>query len=107
VEGEERSNGSTRTFMLGFLIGAVGAAAASLLYAPRSGEETKAQIRWKADGLRNGARETIERGRKSAGNMVSDAGITVADWLQEGSRLLKEEAAELRHEVRTNEAKPE
>lgn len=106
MEEREKRNGSTRPFIIGFLAGALGAAATSVLYAPRSGEETKAQIRARAQELRKDARETIDRGQSSARELVSEAGMTVAEWLEEGSRVLKEEAGELRAAAPEDEVTP-
>jgi gas vesicle protein len=106
MEERQRRDGSVRPFIVGFLAGALGAAATSMLYAPRSGEETKAQIRSRAQELRKDAQETIDRSRNSARQLVSEAGMTVADWLDEGSRVLKEEAEELRAAAPEDEVTP-
>ena len=60
-------------FLTGFLLGAVVGAAAALLMAPQSGEETREQIRERGIELRSRASEVGEEGRKRAEELAMDA----------------------------------
>jgi gas vesicle protein len=51
------------TVMLAFLVGAVTGAAAALLFAPASGEETREYLGQKARESRARAREAVDQGR--------------------------------------------
>jgi gas vesicle protein len=51
------------TVMLAFLVGALTGAAAALLFAPASGEETREYLGQKAREGRARAREAVEQGR--------------------------------------------
>lgn len=52
------------TVMLAFLLGAVTGAAAALLFAPASGEETREYLNQKAREGRARARDAVEHGRE-------------------------------------------
>ena len=67
-----RENGGG-SFLVGFALGAVVGAGLALVFAPRSGEETREQLRQKSEELRDLAEETrakvqkaIEEGRAEA-----------------------------------------
>jgi gas vesicle protein len=52
------------TIMLAFLVGAVAGAAAALLFAPASGEETREYLGQKAREGRARAQEAVDQGRE-------------------------------------------
>lgn len=88
--------GSGGALFLGALIGALAGAAAALLMAPRSGEETQEEIRRRSKELRSAAERRLDEGRDTAKQGVRQARTTVADWLEQGSSLLGEQADHLR-----------
>ncbi|MGA9531817.1 MAG: YtxH domain-containing protein [Anaerolineales bacterium] len=92
------SSSPTGSVMLGLLTGALAGAAAGLLLAPRSGEETKAEIRRRGEELRDDAEHTLEIGRERADSSLRQARSGVAGWLQKGSDLLEEQADQLRQD---------
>jgi gas vesicle protein len=56
----EHAASATKPVLSGFLVGSVIGAATALLFAPRSGEETRTEIRDKAIELRDQATETVK-----------------------------------------------
>lgn len=63
------------TFAIGFLIGAITGVAIGFLYAPKSGRETRALLKEKAEDFREKAEEVAEKAMESA----SGAGKKVID----------------------------
>jgi gas vesicle protein len=68
----EHTKNAARPVLSGFLVGSVIGAATALLFAPRSGEETRAEIRDKAVELRERATETVQDTVSQAKSKVSD-----------------------------------
>ncbi|QRN83848.1 YtxH domain-containing protein [Chloroflexota bacterium] len=79
-------------FLIGFVVGGLTGAAVSLLFAPQSGEETRALIRDKAIEIRDQASETVEEARVQAEKAWEEAKHKTEEW----SELAKEKAAELK-----------
>lgn len=73
-------------FFAGFVVGGLAGAAAALLLAPQSGEETRAQLQERGIELQSKAQDTIEDARKRADAVIADA--------QERSRVILEEQKE-------------
>jgi len=63
---ERRSGGGIGLFLLGAAVGA----GLALLFAPQSGEETRAQVRRAARRVRRKAREMAETGRDAVGDIA-------------------------------------
>lgn len=92
----QRSNGTGWSWMKGILFGALAGAAAALLFAPHSGEDTKRNIRQQGEALRGDVEKRMLEGRLIAEKNVASARATVADWLAQGSELLSERAEEMK-----------
>lgn len=89
-------------FLAGFVIGGLVGAAAALLLAPQSGEDTRVLLRDKGIELKDRAVETAEDTRVRAEEALEEARIRAEDAMEElrvrtdeVSRLAKERAADL------------
>jgi gas vesicle protein len=67
----------------GFLVGSVIGVATALLFAPRSGEETRAEIRDKAVELRDRTTETVNQTVSQARTKASELKDTVREKAEE------------------------
>ena len=63
--------GAFGAFVAGLLIGGLAGGIAALLFAPQSGEMTRAQIKEKSIELRDKAQETAEQARTRTNEVVS------------------------------------
>lgn len=79
------------TFLVGFLVGGIAGAVVSLLYAPQSGEKTRAVIKEKAIELRDKTTDTFEDTYKKAEDAASDA----VEKAQELLRLAEKKVGEV------------
>jgi len=61
------------TFAIGFLVGGLTAAVVALLFAPQSGEETRALIKEKSIELRDQAQQTAEEAMARAEAIAKEA----------------------------------
>ena len=77
------NDNSFGAFLAGILIGGLVGAAAALLLAPQSGEETRAQIREKSIELRDRASETVEEARARADQSLEIARHRVEELSQQ------------------------
>jgi gas vesicle protein len=83
-------------FLVGFVVGGLTGAVVALLFAPQSGEETRALIKDKSIELR-------DRASHSAEEVLARAEAAAAEARQRAEELTKEaraRATELAHEVR-------
>jgi len=62
-------------FLVGFVVGGLAGAAMALLYAPQSGEETRAYIKDKSIELKDKASETVEEARVRTEQALEDARV--------------------------------
>ncbi|HUT68191.1 MAG TPA: YtxH domain-containing protein [Dehalococcoidales bacterium] len=60
----EKDSGSS--FAIGFIIGAIAGVAIGFLYAPKSGKETRAMLREKAEEIKEKAGEVTEKAKDAA-----------------------------------------
>lgn len=79
-------------FLVGFIVGGLTGAVVSLLFAPQSGEETRALIKDKSIELRDKAQHTAEEALARAEELAADA-RTRADELTKAARARAEELA--------------
>lgn len=84
-------------FLVGFIVGGLTGAVVSLLFAPQSGEETRALIRDKSIELRDRATETAEEALARAEAAAADARLKAEEY----ARQARSRAEELAREVRT------
>jgi gas vesicle protein len=83
-------------FLVGFIVGGLTGAVVALLFAPQSGEETRALIKDKSIELRDKAQVSAEEAYARAEQLAADARAR-ADELTKDART---RAAELANEVR-------
>jgi gas vesicle protein len=62
-------------FLVGFVVGGLVGAAVALLYAPQSGEETRAYIKDKSIELKDKAAETVDEARIRTEQALEDARV--------------------------------
>jgi gas vesicle protein len=84
-------------FLVGFIVGGLTGAVVSLLFAPQSGEETRALIRDKSIELRDRAAETAEEALSRAEAAAAEARVRA----EELAKVARSRAEELAKEVRT------
>jgi len=93
----ERTNG-----ILGFLAGAAVGAALGVLFAPRSGKETRDRIAQRAQGAKEDLDDMIEKGRtewaKAKGKAADTASMT-KDEVSDFIRFLFEEGRDLKERL--------
>ena len=90
----ERTNG-----LLGFLAGAAVGATLGVLFAPRSGKETRERIANKAGGMKDELEEFIDQARGEwykAKGKASDAATMTKDEVTDFVRFLFEEGKDLK-----------
>ena len=74
----------------GFLVGSVIGVATALLFAPRSGQETRAEIRDRAVDLRDRTTETVKGTVEQARTKAYEIKDTVTDTVREKADELKQ-----------------
>ena len=90
----ERTNG-----LLGFLAGAAVGATLGVLFAPRSGKETRERLANKAGGMKDELEEFIDQARgewSKAKGKASDAATMTKDEVTDFVRFLFEEGKDLK-----------
>jgi gas vesicle protein len=83
-------------FLVGFIVGGLSGAVVALLFAPQSGEETRAMIKDKSIELRDRAQMTAEEALARAEQVAAEARTRA----EELAREARARAEELAHEVR-------
>ena len=84
-------------FLVGFIVGGLTGAVVSLLFAPQSGEETRALIRDKSIELRDMASQTAEEALARAEAAAAEARARA----EELAKIARTRAEELAQEVRS------
>jgi gas vesicle protein len=83
-------------FLVGFVVGGLTGAVVALLFAPQSGEETRALIKDKSIELRDKAQVSAEEALARAEQLASDARLRAEELTKEA----RTRATELANEVR-------
>lgn len=78
----EQKTHAAKPVLSGFLVGSVIGAATALLFAPRSGEETRTEIRDRAIELRDHATETVKDTVSQAKSKVDDVKDNVREKVE-------------------------
>jgi gas vesicle protein len=81
---------SVKPILGGFLVGSVIGVATALLFAPRSGAETRAEIRDRAVDLRDRTTETVKDTVSQAKSRANELKDTVTDTVREKAEELKQ-----------------
>jgi gas vesicle protein len=83
-------------FLVGFVVGGLTGAVVSLLFAPQSGEETRALIKDKSIELRDKAQVTAEEALARAESLAADARKRAEELTHEAKVRAEHLAAEVR-----------
>ena len=83
-------------FLVGFVIGGLTGAVVALLFAPQSGEETRALIKDKSIELRDKAQETAEEALARAEKAAKDARTRAEELAKEARSRAEDLAREVR-----------
>ena len=86
-------------FFTGFLLGTVVGAAAALLLAPQTGEETREVIRERGIELQGRMGQTTEEARSRAADLASEARSRAADAQDRSRTLLAEQKSRLQEAI--------
>ncbi len=96
-----RDNGLGKGLLIGFLTGSAIGAIIALLYAPKSGNELRSDIKEKTDeflddaqeylsNAKQKATEIINEGKKKSERLVSDAKVKVESLLHDAEKVLND-----------------
>lgn len=91
----ERRGGGAGSGIALFLLGAAVGAGLALLFAPQSGEETRADIRRGARRLKRKARDLAETGREAVDDLKRQGRDTVDDLKRQGRAAARDARAAL------------
>ena len=83
-------------FLVGFIVGGLTGAVVALLFAPQSGEETRALIKDKSIELRDKAQVTAEEAYARAEQLAADARTRAEELTKEARTRATELASEVR-----------
>lgn len=83
-------------FLVGFIVGGLTGAVVALLFAPQSGEETRALIKDKSIELRDKAKLTAEETLARAEQAAEEARIRAEEFAKEARARAEELASEVR-----------
>jgi gas vesicle protein len=101
----EQTTRVAKPILSGFLVGSVVGAATALLFAPRSGEETRTEIRDKAIELREQATETVKDKVSQAKSKVDDVKDNVRgkvdEFKQRGKYTINRQLDRVSHAAET------
>ncbi len=83
-------------FLVGFIVGGLTGAVVALLFAPQSGEETRALIKDKSIELRDKAQVSAEEALARAEQLAADARLRAEELTKEARARATELASEVR-----------
>jgi gas vesicle protein len=86
-------------FLLGFIVGGLTGAVASLLLTPKSGDETRTMIKEKAIELGDKVNITVDDARQRADEITADARVRAESILAEARTRAETVAAEARKQA--------
>ena len=90
VEAIQRRGRPVKPILGGFLVGSAIGVATALLFAPRSGEETRAELRGKAVELRDRTSETVKDTVSQAKSKAYEVKDSVTDTVRAKAEGLKQ-----------------
>jgi len=90
IEAIQHHTRPVKPILGGFLVGSVIGVATALLFAPRSGQETRDEIRGKAVELRDRTSETVKDTVSQARTKAYEIKDTVTDTVREKAEELKQ-----------------
>ena len=109
VEAIRQRTNPAKPILGGFLVGSVIGVATALLFAPRSGEDTRAEIRDKAVELRDRTTETVKdtvSQAKSKASELKDTVVEKAEQLKErGKHTISRKLDEVSEAAETGKQK--
>ncbi len=92
-------NGDFGAFVSGFVIGGLVGAAAALLLAPQSGEETRTLIRDKGIELKDQVEQSAAETRAKAEELAQEARMRAEDLQKRGQVILDEQKTKIEKAV--------
>ena len=87
-------------FAIGALIGAAAGVVAGLLTAPKSGKETRADIKRKADELKGDATDTAQKAKTKATEVAGDVREKAESYRDRAERAMKSAQKEFKEEAK-------
>jgi gas vesicle protein len=104
-EQEKHRVRPVKSVLGGFLVGSVIGVATALLFAPRSGEETRAEIRDKAVELRDRTTETVSQAKSKASEIKDNVVEKVEELTQRGKYTMNRQVDRASQVVETGREK--
>lgn len=108
-ENMEHTARSAKPVLKGLLVGGVIGAATALLFAPRSGEETRASIRDKAIDLRDrtteSVKDTVSQAKSRAYELKDDVWEKAEELKERGKQTAEEQLDRVSHAVKNGKKK--
>jgi len=109
VENTEHETYAAKSVLTGLLVGGVIGAVTALLYAPRSGEETRAELRDKAIELRDRTtetvRDTVSQAKSRAYDVKDNVWEKAEELKQRGQHVLNEQLDRVSHAAEVGKKK--
>ena len=100
-EHAEEATHATKNVLSGFVIGGLIGAAATLLYAPKSGQETRAEIRERTMELRDRTAETVkdtvEQVKSKADQLKSEVQVKAGELKHQSREILSQQLDRVAH----------